>query len=88
MPVTSEMVMHGFNNRREILMDLLRHGFYISAGRHVMNEESQVYRVLPEIPADRLLIETDNSDFTIGEVYGQVAVGGGSLWKNCSILSG
>ena len=66
-------IMHGFNNRREILMDLLRHGFYISAGRHVMNEESQVYRVLPEIPADRLLIETDNSDFTIGEVYGQVA---------------
>lgn len=66
-------IMHGFNNRREILMDLLRHGFYISAGRHAMNEESQVYRVLPEIPADRLLIETDNSDFTIGEVYGQVA---------------
>ena len=25
-------IMHGFNNRREILMDLLRHGFYISAG--------------------------------------------------------
>ena len=68
-----ELIMHGFNNRREILMDLLRHGFYISAGRHAMNEESQVYRVLPEIPADRLLIETDNSDFTIGEVYGQVA---------------
>ncbi len=66
-------IMHGFNNRREILEDLLRHGFYISAGRHVMNEESQVYRLLPEIPADRLLIETDNSDFTIGEIYGQVA---------------
>lgn len=66
-------IMHGFNNRREILMDLLRHGFYISAGRHVMNEESHVYRLLPEIPADRLLVETDNSDFTIGEIYGQVA---------------
>lgn len=66
-------IMHGFNNRREILVDLLRHGFYISAGRHAMNEESQVYRLLPEIPADRLLIETDNSDFTIGEVYRQVA---------------
>ena len=69
-------------------MDLLRHGFYISAGRHAMNEESQVYRVLPEIPADRLLIETDNSDFTIGRSMGKSPVGGGSLWKNCSILSG
>lgn len=66
-------IMHGFNNRREILEDLLQHGFYISAGRHVMNEESQVYRLLPEIPADRLLIETDNSDFTIVEIYEQVA---------------
>lgn len=70
-------IMHGFNNRWEILVDLLRHGFYISAGRHAMNEESQVYRLLPEIPADRLLIETDNSDFTIGEVYRQVARGRG-----------
>lgn len=66
-------IIHGFNNRKEILQDLLRHGFYISVGRQVMNEESQVYRLLPEIPADRLFIETDNSDFTIEEIYRKVA---------------
>lgn len=66
-------ILHGYNNRREILQELLRHGFYISAGRHVMNEESHIYRLLPEIPADRLFIETDNSDYTIGEVYRKVA---------------
>lgn len=66
-------IIHGFNNRREILMDLLKHGFYISAGRHVMNEQSPVYRLLPEIPAERLLIETDNSDFKIEEIYLRVA---------------
>lgn len=55
------------------MQELLRHGFYISAGRHVMNEESHIYRLLPEIPADRLFIETDNSDYTIGEVYRKVA---------------
>lgn len=66
-------IMHGFNNRKEILQDLLRHGFYISVGRQVMNEESQVYRLLPEIPADRLFIETDNSDYAIDEVYRKVA---------------
>lgn len=66
-------IMHGFNNRREVLEELLRHGFYISAGRHVMNGESQVYRLLPEIPDDRLFIETDNSDFTIEEIYRVVA---------------
>lgn len=66
-------IIHGFNNRREILQDLLRHGFYISAGRQVMNKESHVYRLLPEIPAERLFIETDNSDFTIEEIYAEVA---------------
>lgn len=70
-------IIHGFNNRREILQDLLRHGFYISVGRQVMNEESQVYRLLREIPADRLFVETDNSDFTIEEVYRKVAAGRG-----------
>lgn len=38
-------IMHGFNNRPGDLDGLLRHGFYISAGRHVMNEESQVYGI-------------------------------------------
>lgn len=66
-------IMHGFNNRREILDELLRHGFYISAGRHVFNEESNIFRLLPEIPADRLFIETDNSEYTIDEIYRKVA---------------
>lgn len=66
-------IMHGFNNRREILQDLLRHEFYISAGRYVMNEASHIYRLLPEIPPDRLFIETDNSDFAIEEIYTRVA---------------
>lgn len=66
-------IMHGFNNRREILQELLRHGFYISAGRQAMNTESNIYHLLPEIPEDRLFIETDNSDFAIAELYRRVA---------------
>lgn len=66
-------IMHGFNNRREILTDLLAHDFYISVGRQVMNEESQVFRLLPEIPAERLFIETDNSDYPVEAIYRQVA---------------
>lgn len=66
-------IMHGFNNRKEVLQDLLCHNFYISAGRHVMNRESKIYQLLPEIPEDRLFIETDNSDFSIQEIYQRVA---------------
>lgn len=67
-------IIHGFNNRREILQDLLRHGFYISVGRQMMNEKSNVFQLLPQIPDDRLFIETDHSDYGIEEIYRKVAV--------------
>lgn len=66
-------IMHGFNNRREVLQELLKHGFYISAGRHVMNESSNIYQLLSEIPSERLFVETDDSDFSITEIYHAVA---------------
>lgn len=69
----TKWIMHGFNNRREVLQDLLRHGFYISVGRQVMNRESNVYALLPEIPDNRLFIETDDSEWTIDEIYRMVA---------------
>ncbi len=37
-----------------------------------MDETSNIYRLLPEIPAERLFLETDNSGFAIEEIY-QVA---------------
>ena len=66
-------IVHGFNNRKEILQDLLRHGFFISVGRHVFNPQSHIFRFLPEIPNERLFIETDDSECTIEEVYQSVA---------------
>lgn len=66
-------IIHGFDNRREILQDLLRHGFYISVGRQVMNQESNAYILLPEVPTNRLFIETDDSAWTISELYYAVA---------------
>ncbi|MDE5610529.1 MAG: TatD family hydrolase, partial [Odoribacter sp.] len=70
---SGKWVLHGFNNRQEILTDVLQHGFYISAGRHVLNAESNIYRLLPEIPDDRLFLETDNSDMAIEDIYRAVA---------------
>lgn len=72
-PTDAAWIMHGFNNRREVLLDLLRHDFYISAGRHVFNEHSPLYGLLPDIPIERLFIETDHSEWEIGQVYQKVA---------------
>ncbi|MEG0795295.1 MAG: TatD family hydrolase [Odoribacter sp.] len=72
-PSPKGWIIHGFNNRREILDDLLRHGFYISVGRQLLQPESNIFRLLPAIPLSRLFIETDHSDFTIEEIYRAVA---------------
>lgn len=66
-------IFHGFNNRREVMADLLRHGIYLSIGHHVMNEASHAWRLLPEIPLDCLFLETDNSEWGIDDIYVKVA---------------
>ncbi len=66
-------IVHGFNNNRETLAELLRHGFYISIGKSIMDEQSNGWCVLPEIPLDRLFLETDNADYNIEEIYRNAA---------------
>ena len=38
-----------------------------------MNEASHAWQLLPEIPRDRLFLETDNSEWGIDEIYNKVA---------------
>ena len=71
---SQKWILHGFNNRREVMSDLLRHGIYLSIGRQVMNEASHAWQLLPEIPHDRLFLETDNSEWNIDEIYSKVAL--------------
>lgn len=66
-------IIHGYNNNRQILDELLKHGLYISAGKKVFVETSNIRQLLPFIPLEQLFIETDDSDYTIEEVYAEVA---------------
>lgn len=66
-------IVHGYNNNRQILSELLRHGLCISAGKKLFAEESNIAVLLPEIPLEQLFVETDDSAHRIGEVYGKVA---------------
>ena len=66
-------IIHGYNNNRQILDELLKHGLYISAGKKVFVETSNIRQLLPFIPLEQLFIETDDSDYTIEEVYAKVA---------------
>lgn len=53
--------IHGFSGDQAALMDWLDLGFYISIGRRglVVDEVSSLQAVIPKIPSDHLLTETD-----------------------------
>lgn len=66
-------IIHGYNNNGEILAGLLRHGCYLSGGRQLMDDQSNIRKLLNGIPLERLFLETDDSDFTISGIYTQAS---------------
>lgn len=66
-------IIHGYNNNRQILEQLLEHGFYISVGKKVFIGQSNISRYLSFIPLNRLFLETDDSDFPLESVYTETA---------------
>lgn len=60
-------VIHGFRGKKELAQEYLRHGFYLSLGEHYQDE------ALKAIPIEKLLMETDESDFNIRFLYEKAA---------------
>ena len=62
-------IVHGFNNNGQTLRQLLAHDFRFSLGAALLNPESNAVRLLPEIPLERLFLETDDRPLGIRLVY-------------------
>lgn len=60
-------IIHGFRGKKELATDLLRHGFYLSFGKKYQE------KALSIVPADRLLLESDEADTDFPSFYRQVA---------------
>lgn len=60
-------IIHGFRGKLPLALDCIRHGFYLSIGSHFQEN------TLKTIPLDRLFIETDESEESIGSIYQRVA---------------
>ena len=60
-------IIHGFRGKLPLALDCIRHGFYLSIGNHFQEN------TLKTIPLDRLFIETDESEESIGSIYQRVA---------------
>lgn len=61
-------IVHGFRGKAQLAQDLVRHGLYLSFGAHYQEE------ALRRIPADRLFLETDESDVPIADLYERAAL--------------
>src|ERR1035437_1306926 len=67
-------IIHGFNANLTIGKELIRHGFYFSLGKALLDEISNAAKLLPEIATDHLFLETDDSDESIETIYQQAAL--------------
>ncbi len=73
-PAYPAWVLHGFNHRLSVLTRLLDAGFYVSLGAALLWPGSPASAAIVHIPADKLLLETDNQTTSIREVYEAAAV--------------
>ena len=62
------LIVHGFNKKKAIADEMLKHGFYLSFGKSVLHNLS-LQTSLKEIPLEKIFLETDDADFDIAELY-------------------
>ncbi|GGP03942.1 TatD family hydrolase [Cloacibacterium rupense] len=66
------LIIHGFNKKKSIAEEMLKHGFYLSFGKSVLYNLS-LQAIIKEIPIDKIFLETDDADFDIVELYQKVS---------------
>lgn len=71
--ISIPMVLHGYSKGLQLADELINKGFYLSFGKYlILNDE--LAEVLKNIPSDKFFLETDNSQFTLKEVYQKASV--------------
>lgn len=66
-------IIHGFNGQPEAARQLLQHGFYLSFGEALLQNNSKAAAAIREVPSDRLFLETDEAGILIPEIYSVAA---------------
>lgn len=66
-------IIHGFNANKKTADQLIKASFYLSFGEALMNEQSKAFEVFPLIPTKQIFLETDESSYSIEEIYEKAA---------------
>ena len=70
---TASWIVHGFDKNLQVADMLIRHEIYMSFGKALLKPDSNARKVLPEIPDEVYLLETDDMEISIEEVYREAA---------------
>lgn len=62
-------VIHHFNGSKEMAIDLIDHGFYLSVSHHIRNEHAKLSKYFHELPIEKIFLETDDFRIEIKELY-------------------
>jgi TatD DNase family protein len=65
-------IVHGFNKKQQLAEQLLKKGFYLSFGKHLLEKES-LQSVFKNTPLNRIFLETDAASNSIESVYKKAA---------------
>lgn len=68
-----EWIIHGFNSKLQVADMLIRHEMYFSFGKALLNPNSNASQVLPQLEDELYLLETDDSQVSIQEIYERAA---------------
>jgi TatD DNase family protein len=66
-PCTVPVVVHGFNKSKELAMQLVNKGYYLSFGKAL--QQQRIQEIVAAIPIEQLLLETDIADIAVDAVY-------------------
>ena len=61
------VMMHGYAKNWDLAATLLKHGYYLSLGPHIL--KGGMMEVIRQIPLDRLFLECDDKNAKISEIY-------------------
>ena len=66
------MILHGFNKKKSVGIELIENDFYLSFGTSVL-ENVNLQEFLKEVPLQKIFLETDAAAFEIEKLYEKVA---------------
>ena len=62
-------VIHHFNGSKQMALDFIEHGFYLSVCYHIDQKNSRLSEYISKLPIDRIFLETDDFDVDIKYLY-------------------